>query len=72
MHEDTMMRLFMLSLHLEDSLSFRNWYESFPRRIFSSLGKFINAFNVDWDYGVEEQEINSMINKIWEETLGKR
>ena len=61
----------MLSLHLEDNLSVRNWYESFPRRSFSSLRQFINAFNMDWDYGVEEQERNAMINRIWEENLGR-
>ena len=26
---------------------------------------------MDWDYDVEEQEINSMIDIIWEETLGE-
>ena len=26
---------------------------------------------MDCDYSVKEQEIKAMINKIWEETLGK-
>ena len=67
LHEDIRIRLFMLSLHLEDSLSARNCYEGFPCRIFSSLRKFINAFIMDWDYGVKEQFRNSMIQRIWEE-----
>ena len=71
MQEDISMRLFMLSLYLEDNLSFRNWYKGFPRRSFSSLKKFINAFNTYWDYDVEEHEIKAMIDRIWEETLGK-
>ena len=52
-HENIKMRLFLLSLHLEDNLSVRNWYEGFPRKIFSSLKKFINAFKLDWDYGIK-------------------
>ena len=58
------MRLFLLSLHLEDNLRVRNWYERFPRKIFSSLRQFINAFNMDWDYSVEEHEIKAMIDII--------
>ena len=71
MHEDISVRLFMLSLHLEDNLAVKNWYEGFICRSFSSLRQFINAFNMDWDYGIEEQERNAMIDRIWEETLGR-
>ena len=71
MHEDTKMRLFVLSLHLEDNLSVRNWYEGFPCKRFSSLMQFINAFNTHWGYYVEEQEIKAMIKIIWEENLGE-
>ena len=64
-HEDIKMRLFLLSLHLEDNLSIKNWYEGFPRKSFSSLRQFIDAFSMDWDYGVEEQERKAMIDIIW-------
>ena len=53
-HKDIRMMLFLLSHHLEDNLSVRNWYEGFPRKNFSSLRKFIDAFSMDWDYDVEE------------------
>ena len=33
--------------------------------------QFINAFIMDWDYGVQEQERKAMIDRIWEETLGR-
>ena len=69
-HEDIRMRLFLLSLHLEDNFSVKNWYEVFPRKIFSSLKKFIDAFSMDWDYGIKEQERKAMIDSIREETLG--
>ena len=65
------MRLFLLSLHLEVNLSVKNWYEGFPCKSFSSLKQFIDAFNTDWDYSVEEHERKAMIDRIWEETLGK-
>ena len=52
-------------------MSVRNWYEGFPRIIFSSLRQFINAFNRDLDYDIEEKERKAMIDRIWEETLGK-
>ena len=26
---------------------------------------------MDWDYGVDEQEIKNTVDRIWEETLGK-
>ena len=71
-HQDIRMRLFLLSLHLEDNLSVRNWYEGFPCKIFSSLRQFIDAFSVDWDYGIEEHERKEMIDSIWEETLGNK
>ena len=32
--------------------------------------QFINAFSLDWDYDIEEQERKAMIDGIWEETLG--
>ena len=31
-HEDIRMKLFLLSLHLEDNLTVENWYERFPRK----------------------------------------
>ena len=52
-HEDIRMRFFLLSLHLENNLSVI-WYEGFPLKKISSLNKFINVFNMDWDYGVNE------------------
>ena len=61
----------MLSLHLDENLYVRNWYEGFPRKSFSSLRQFINAFSMDWDYSVDEHEIKAMIDRIWEETLGR-
>ena len=64
MHEDITTRLFLLSLHLEVNLYVRNWYVGFPRKIFSSLRKFIDAFNTDWDYDVEEEERKAMINRM--------
>ena len=64
------MRLLLLSLHLEDNLSVRNWYEGFPRKSFSSLTQFIDAFGVDWDYGIEEYEKKAVIDHIWIETFG--
>ena len=69
-HKDIKMRLFLLSLHLEDNLSVRNWYEGFPCKSFSSLTQFIDAFGVDWDYGIEEYEKKAMIDHIWIETFG--
>ena len=33
-HEDIILRLFILSLHLEDNLSVRNWYEGFLAKVF--------------------------------------
>ena len=32
--------------------------------------KFINAFIMDWDYGIEEEERKDMIDMMWEETIG--
>ena len=29
------------------------------------------AFSTDWDYSIEEWERNSMIDRIWEEAMGK-
>ena len=63
------MRLFLLSLHLGDNLFVKNWYESSPCKSFSSLGQFIDAFNMDWDYSIEEQKRKATIDSIWEETL---
>ena len=71
MHEDIRIRLFPLSLHLEVNLSVRNWYEGLPCKIFSSLKQFIDSFSTDWDYSIEERETNSMIDRIWEEAVGK-
>ena len=34
-HEDNRMKLFLLSLHLEDNLAVMNWYEVFPRKFFA-------------------------------------
>ena len=48
----------------------RNWYEGFPQKSFSSLRNFINTFSMDCDYSIEEQEVKTMINRIWEEKLG--
>ena len=31
-HEDIKMKLFMLSLNLEDNWDVRNWYEGFPHK----------------------------------------
>ena len=53
-HEDIIMKLFLLSLNLEDNASVRNWYEGFPHKIFSSLKQLIDAFSKDLDYDVEE------------------
>ena len=71
MHEDIRIRLFPLSLHLEVNLYVRNWYEGLPCKIFSYLKQFIDAFSTDWDYSIEERERNSMIDRIWEEAMGK-
>ena len=69
-HKDIRMRLFLLSLHLEDNLFVRNWYEGFPRKNISSLRNFINTFSMGWDYPIEKKEINTTIGSISEETLG--
>ena len=71
MHEDIRIRLFPLSLHLEVNLYVRNWYEGLPCKIFSSLKQFIDAFSMDWDYSIEERQINVMIDRKWEEAVRK-
>ena len=63
------MKLFLLSLRLEN-LTVKNWYEGFPRKTISSLRQLIDAFNMDWDYDIEEHERKAMINHIWEEIMG--
>ena len=68
-HEDIRMRLFLLSLHIEDNLLVKNWYEGFPRNFFSSLRQFIDAFIMGWDFGIEGQERKVMIDYILEKTL---
>ena len=69
-HQDLIMNFFLLSLHLEENLTVRNWYEGFPHKHFSSFRQFIDAFSMDWDYDIEEPERKAMIDHVWEETPG--
>ena len=64
------MKLFLLSLNLEDNWDVKNRYEGFPHKKNPSLRQLSDAFSEEWDHGMKEHERKVMINHIWEETLG--
>ena len=65
-HEDISLRLFLLSLYLEDNLSVKNWYEGFPRKVFlQSRNSLMHSTQIGITVSKNRKE------RLWSKEYGK-
>ena len=66
MHEDIILRLFLLSIYLEDNLSVKNWYEGFPRKVFlHSRNSLMHSTQIEITVSKNRKE------RLWSKEYGK-
>ena len=56
-HEDIRIRLFLLSLHLEDNLSVRNRFVGLDKGTISSFAELVETLCSNWDSGKHDKWI---------------